>query len=146
MQTKHPLCAWHIPGCLGYIMMKLENKLKRKSLSPSNCLATVQKHFFFFFLIIFLGVLGFPGGSVVKNLPANSRRCRRYGFDPWVRKIPWRRIAWQPTPVFLPGNPMDRGAWRATVRSVEKSWTWLSMHTHVHNWSIVDLQCCVSFC
>ena len=23
-------------------------------------------------------------------------------FDPWVRKIPWRR-KWQPTPVFLPG-------------------------------------------
>ena len=22
-------------------------------------------------------------------------------FDPWVRKIPWRR-EWQPTPVFLP--------------------------------------------
>ena len=29
--------------------------------------------------------------------------CRRYGFDPWVRKIPWRR-KWQPTPVFLPGE------------------------------------------
>ena len=27
----------------------------------------------------------------------------RRGFDPWVRKIPWRR-AWQPTPVFLPGK------------------------------------------
>ena len=27
-------------------------------------------------------------------------RCR---FNPWVRKIPWRR-AWQPTPVFLPGE------------------------------------------
>ena len=25
------------------------------------------------------------------------------GFDPWVRKISWRR-AWQPTPVFLPGE------------------------------------------
>ena len=25
------------------------------------------------------------------------------GFNPWVRKIPWRR-AWQPTPVFLPGE------------------------------------------
>ena len=24
-------------------------------------------------------------------------------FDPWVGKIPWRR-AWQPTPVFLPGE------------------------------------------
>ena len=31
-------------------------------------------------------------------------QCRRYGFDPWVGKIPWRR-AWQPTPVFFPGEP-----------------------------------------
>ena len=28
---------------------------------------------------------------------------RRPGFDPWVRKIPWRR-KWQPTPVHLPGK------------------------------------------
>ena len=27
--------------------------------------------------------------------------CRRLGFDPWVRKIPWRR-KWQPSPVLLP--------------------------------------------
>ena len=31
-------------------------------------------------------------------------QCRRLGFDPWVRKIPWRR-KWQPTAVFLPGEP-----------------------------------------
>ncbi|KAJ1063485.1 hypothetical protein K5549_021582, partial [Capra hircus] len=31
------------------------------------------------------------------------RSCRRHGFDPWVRKIPWRR-AWQPTLLFLPGE------------------------------------------
>ena len=37
----------------------------------------------------------------------------------------WRR-KWQPTPVFLPGKPMDRGAWRATVRGVSKSRTRLS--------------------
>ena len=36
----------------------------------------------------------------------------------------WRR-AWQPTPVFLLENPMDRGVWQATVRRVTKSWTWL---------------------
>ena len=30
-------------------------------------------------------------------------QCRRYRFDPWVGKIPWRR-AWQPTPVLLPGE------------------------------------------
>ena len=43
-------------------------------------------------------------------------------------KIPWSR-KWQPIPVFLLGNPMDRGAWRAVVREVPKSQTQLSMHT-----------------
>ena len=28
-------------------------------------------------------------------------RCRRCGFDPWVRKIP-SRMKWRPIPVFLP--------------------------------------------
>ena len=31
------------------------------------------------------------------------RRHRKCRFNSWVRKIPWRR-AWQPTPVFLPGE------------------------------------------
>ena len=39
---------------------------------------------------------------VVKNLPANAGVMRR-GFDPWVGKIPWRRV-WQPTPIVLPGE------------------------------------------
>ena len=30
-------------------------------------------------------------------------QCRRCGFDPWVRKIPWRK-KWQLDPVFLPGK------------------------------------------
>ena len=30
-------------------------------------------------------------------------QCRRFGFNPWVEKIPWRR-KWQPAPVFLPGE------------------------------------------
>ena len=30
-------------------------------------------------------------------------QCGRPRFDPWVRKIPWRR-EWQPTPVFWPGE------------------------------------------
>ena len=36
---------------------------------------------------------------MVKNPPA----VRETEFDPWVGKFPWRR-AWQPTPVFLPGE------------------------------------------
>ena len=65
------------------------------------------------------GGASLPGGSVVKNL-----QCRRPGFDPWVRKIPWRR-AWQCTPVSYLENPTARGAWQATVRRVTKSWSQL---------------------
>ena len=57
---------------------------------------------------------------VVKNLPANAGDVR-HGFDPWVRKIPWRR-KWNPTPVFLLENPMEREAWwTAIVHGVTKS-------------------------
>ena len=38
---------------------------------------------------------------VVKNLPADAGDARVLGFDPWVRKILWRR-KWQPAAVFLP--------------------------------------------
>ena len=37
---------------------------------------------------------------LVKNPPASRRP---WVFDPWVRKIPWRR-EWQHTPVFLSGK------------------------------------------
>ena len=40
---------------------------------------------------------------VVKNSPANAGDVKRHGFDLWVGQISWRR-AWQPTPVFLPGE------------------------------------------
>ena len=46
-----------------------------------------------------------------KESTCQCRRHRRSGFDPWVRKIPWRR-KWQPTPVSCLENSMDRGAWR----------------------------------
>ena len=68
--------------------------------------------------------LGFPGGTGGKESTCHCRRHRRCEFNPWVRKIPWRR-AWQPTPVFLPGKSQDRGAWQATVNGVTKSQTGL---------------------
>ena len=39
--------------------------------------------------------------SLIPGLP--RWRQKRHRFDPWVGKIFWRR-AWQPTPVFLPGE------------------------------------------
>jgi len=40
---------------------------------------------------------------VVKNPPANAGDIKKHRLNPGVRKIPYRR-AWQPTPVFLPGE------------------------------------------
>ena len=58
--------------------------------------------------------IGLPGGLSGKESACQCRRCR---FDPWVGKIPWSR-KWQPMPVFLLENPMDRGTWWATVHGV----------------------------
>ena len=54
--------------------------------------------------------------------PANAGEAGDAGFNSCVRKIHWRR-KWQPTPVFLPGKPMVRGAWQATVHGVAMSRT-----------------------
>ena len=47
--------------------------------------------------------LDFPGGASGKESACQCRRRNRCVFNPWVRKMPWRR-AQQPTPVFLPGE------------------------------------------
>ena len=44
---------------------------------------------------------GLPRWLSGKDSACQCRRRRRWGFNPWVGKIPWRR-KWQPTPVFLP--------------------------------------------
>ena len=50
-------------------------------------------------LILTVPILGFPGGSDGKESSCNEGdQVRSLG-----RKIPWRR-AWQPMPVFLPGE------------------------------------------
>ena len=45
---------------------------------------------------------GFPGGPSGEEPVCQCRRHKRSEFNPWVGTIPWR--AWQPTPVFLPGE------------------------------------------
>ena len=57
--------------------------------------------------------IGLPCWVSGKEPTCQCRRCQRRGFDPWVGKMPWRR-EWQPTPVFLPRESMDRGAWWTT--------------------------------
>ena len=52
-------------------------------------------------------VKDFSGGANGKEPACQCRRSKRCGFDSYVGKIPWKR-AWQPTPVFLPGESHGR--------------------------------------
>ena len=56
---------------------------------------------------------------MVKNPPANAGDARDMGSNLGLRRPP-RGGNGNPLPVFLPGNPMDRGAWLATVHGVTK--------------------------
>ena len=68
-------------------------------------------------------------------------QCRRSSFDPWVRKIPWRR-KWQPISYSLLGSSMDRGSWPSTVFGITRvrhnletkppPYLYLFICTHMH--------------
>ena len=64
--------------------------------------------------------------------------CGRPRFNPWLRKIPWRR-KWQPTPGLLPGeshggrsvvgySPWGRKEWDSTKR----------LHLHSKEQEVID--------
>ena len=67
---------------------------------------------------------------MVKNPPANAEDLRdlRSGFDSWVGKTPGGGMTTQLQYSYLE-NPMDRGAWLATVHGIPNSWTRLSTCT-----------------
>ena len=65
---------------------------------------------------------GFPGGSVIKNMPANEGDM---GLIPGLGRSLGEGNGNSLQYSSL-GNPMDRGDWRATVHGVTDSWTQLS--------------------
>ena len=76
--------------------------------------------------------MGFTGGSVVKNPPANQcRRFRDMGSISGLERSPGGEND-NPLQYSCLNNPMDRGAWWATVHGVTKSWTWMSNWTWLH--------------
>ena len=96
---------------------------------------------------------GRPESYILPSLPCDSTRpprwlndresacqCRRHWFDPWVRKIPWRR-KWESTPVFLPGESrgqrslMGCNLWGhkesdIPERACTHTYTYTNTHTH----------------
>ena len=71
---------------------------------------------FFFFV--------FPGGSVVKNLPANAGATGNVGLIPGSERSPGEGHG-NTLQYSCLGNATDRGAWWATVHGVAKSRLWL---------------------
>ena len=73
-----------------------------------------------------LMVYNFPGGAVVQSIC----HCRTHGFNPWVRKIPWRRES-LPTPVFSPGESHGQRSlevYSPWHRKKSDTSQWLSTH------------------
>ena len=68
--------------------------------NPSSSVGTASSSLFF---------KGFPAGASGKEPAWQCRRLKRHGFDPYLRKIPWRR-AWQSTLVFLTGESLGQGS------------------------------------
>ena len=69
-----------------------------------------------------------PGWHRGKESALQSRRCKRWGFDPWVARIPWTR-KWEPAPVSLlrkfhgPRSLVVCSSWGCKE---------LDTHTHTH--------------
>ena len=68
---------------------------------------------------------------MAKNPPVNAEDVRDAGSIPGLGRspggghgTPLQYSCWE--------NPMDRGAWQATVHGVVKSWTWQSVWAHTH--------------
>ena len=73
-------------------------------------------------LVVSLGFLlwkGCPGGARGKEPTYQCRRPKRRGFNPWVGKTPGEGHG-TPLQYSCLENPMDRGAWWATVHGLQR--------------------------
>ena len=81
--------------------------------------------------------MGFPSGSEIKNLPANTGNAGDR-FNPWVGKIPLRR-KWQPIPLFLPGkSPWTEDPGGVQSMGLQLS-DWAHTRTHCINMTFIYL-------
>ena len=108
-------------GSLGQNVTNLGIKPEKKK-KRCNLDVTSPQLFFTSFLNIFLiffllnDIRNFPGGSVVKNLPASARDM---GSVLELGRLPGEGNG-NPLEYSCLGNPMDRGAWRVTIHGVTR--------------------------
>ena len=96
----------------------MENHCK----SSTGAWYVIEMEFSKNFLIAVWRTRGFPGGSVVKNLPVDEGDL---GSIPGSGRSPGEGNS-NSLPLFLPGKSHGQESWRVTVHGVTKSWTRLS--------------------
>ena len=106
------------PHFLGVMTSVSTRNWPNSSIACCLCLSSDQNY------LDLQTTVGFLGGPVVKNLPANTGDT---GSIPESGRSPGEGNG-DPLQCSCLGNPKDRGAWRATVHGVAKSRTWLSTH------------------
>ena len=106
-KVKHNFTISALP--LRYLTKRNTNVYSHKDLYPG-----------FHTSIIYNGA--FPGGSVVKNPPANAQGARNSGSVPGLGRSPGEGSG-NPLQYSCQDNPMDKGAWRAIVHRVAKDLT-----------------------
>ena len=124
--TRRQLCV--------YIQMTLEEH--RFDLQEST-------YMWFFSINTYYATTGLPrwhwAPQAGKEPACQRRRRKRQGFALWGEKIPWKG-AWQPTPVFLPGESLGQRSlvgcslWQHTEADMT---VWLSLHARYymfHSW------------
>ena len=72
--------------------------------------------------------MGFPGRTVVKNLPASPGDAKDMGLISELGRSPGVGNG-NPLQYSCLENSMDREAWQATVHGLAKRWTRLNRHT-----------------
>ena len=92
-------------------------ELGSPTLQAESLLSEPQGSFFLTLPLALIKGLCIPGGSVVKNLPANAKDV---GSIPHPGRSPGEGNG-NPLQYFCLGNPKDRGAWQATAHGTAKS-------------------------
>ena len=90
------------------------------------CFSSFSLFYLFFKKSVYPPPSRFPGGSEVKNPPANAGDM---ALIPASGRSPGEENG-NPDQYSCLENPMDRGAWQAAVHGVAKSWTLLSDWAH----------------
>ena len=86
-----------------------------------------------FFFCIYWSIGGFPGGASGKEPACRCTRHKQHGFDPGLGRSPGEGNG-NPLQYSCLGNPMDRGAWWASVHGVSKDghdWSDWAQHAQI---------------